>query len=209
MRKIVIIFIVIIFISPATDAATVLKHIMTKDPKQTSACDTPVSSYSFTFNDEVYSWVLVEQGNPSDMVGFVWYDALGGSHCQWYKAFGYQGIGCPWESLCSIDPSTFQYIQGVWHVDFYYNDIKRSTVNFLLTLESSPCPAELVYGEYSEETELLRNFRDQVLLQTPEGHEIINLYYQWSPVIVKSMEEDAAFKAQVKEIIDGVLPLIR
>ena len=40
------------------------------------------------------------------------------------------------------------------------------------------CPFEQIYGEHSEETELLRYFRDNVLNQTPEGQEIIKLYYQ-------------------------------
>ena len=44
-----------------------------------------------------------------------------------------------------------------------------------------------------------------MLSQTPEGRDIIRLYYQWSPVIVKAMEEDEEFKGDVKEMIDGVL----
>ena len=44
--------------------------------------------------------------------------------------------------------------------------------------------------------------------QTQEGQEIIRLYYQWSPVIVKAMEEDEEFKEEVKEMIDGVLELV-
>ncbi len=71
------------------------------------------------------------------------------------------------------------------------------------------CPIEGLYGEDSEQTELLRYFRDNVLSQTPEGQELIKLYYQWSPVIVKVMEEDEKFKEQVKGMIDGILPLIR
>ena len=31
---------------------------------------------------------------------------------------------------------------------------------------------------------------------------------QWSPAIVKAIEEDEEFKAQVKEIIDGILPMV-
>ena len=31
---------------------------------------------------------------------------------------------------------------------------------------------------------------------------------QWSPAIVKAIEEDEKFKAQVKEIIDGILPMV-
>ena len=76
--------------------------------------------------------------------------------------------------------------------------------------QSSPgCSAEAIYDEYSKEAALLRYFRDNVLSQTPEGREIIKLYYQWSPVIVEAMKEDEEFKEQVKEMIDGVLLLIR
>jgi len=76
------------------------------------------------------------------------------------------------------------------------------------TTTVQPCPTETLYGEHSEETELLRYFRDGVLSETSEGREWIRLYYQWSPEIVKTMEEDEEFKEQVKEMIDGVLELI-
>ena len=61
---------------------------------------------------------------------------------------------------------------------------------------------------YSEETEILQYFRDNVLSKTPEGQEIIRLYYEWSPAIVKAMEKDEEFKKDLKEMIDGVLRLI-
>lgn len=70
------------------------------------------------------------------------------------------------------------------------------------------CSTELIYGEDSEQTELLRYFRDNTLSQTPEGKEIIKLYYQLSPVIVEAMEEDEEFKEQVKDMVDGVMELI-
>jgi len=71
-----------------------------------------------------------------------------------------------------------------------------------------PCPAKVHYGEDSEEVKILRAFRDNVLSQSPEGQEIIKLYYQLSPVVVQVMEEDEAFKQEVKEMIDGVLEMI-
>ena len=37
---------------------------------------------------------------------------------------------------------------------------------------------------------------------------IIKLYYQWSPIIVRGMEEDEKFKEEVKELLDGVLELV-
>ena len=73
---------------------------------------------------------------------------------------------------------------------------------------TQPCVSEEIYGDHSDETELLRKFRDDVLSKTPAGQEIISLYYQWSPTLVKAMMGDKGFKTRVKALIDGVLPMI-
>jgi hypothetical protein len=70
------------------------------------------------------------------------------------------------------------------------------------------CPTSALYGSSSEEAQLLRYFRDKVLSTTSEGRELIRLYYWWSPIIVKAMEEDKTFKRAVKDTINGALPLI-
>jgi len=90
--------------------------------------------------------------------------------------------------------------------------IIQSTVDFLeqFDISSLPiCTAEQIYGVYSEETEHLRFFRDNVLNKTQEGRELIRLYYKWSPAIVKAMGEDEELKEQMKELIDGILPVTR
>ena len=76
---------------------------------------------------------------------------------------------------------------------------------------SSPaplCAAEMMYGKDSEETQLLRYFRDKVLGKTPAGQELIKLYYEWGPVVVKAIQEDEEFKEGVKAVIDAILVLI-
>jgi len=70
------------------------------------------------------------------------------------------------------------------------------------------CIIENVYGEDSEDAGLLRSFRDRVLSRTLEGQELMRLYYAWSPPIVRIMEEDEEFKAEVKALLDGILCLI-
>ncbi|MHC5074641.1 MAG: CFI-box-CTERM domain-containing protein, partial [Planctomycetota bacterium] len=65
-----------------------------------------------------------------------------------------------------------------------------------------------LYGEDPETIKLLRNFRDHVLIKTPEGREIIRLYYELSPFMVKTMEKDGAFKDEVRTLVEGILPLI-
>ncbi|GAG09227.1 unnamed protein product, partial [marine sediment metagenome] len=86
-----------------------------------------------------------------------------------------------------------------------------TTTTALITTTTSIeelCPTELLYGEHSNEAELLRHWRDNVLSNVPEGREIIRLYYEWSPVMVKALEEDEEFKEEVKELIEGILPLL-
>ena len=71
------------------------------------------------------------------------------------------------------------------------------------------CPSQYLYGESSEEVLLLRWFRDHVLRTTPEGKQIIRLYYQWSPLLLKAMEEDDALQEEVKEVVDHLVGLLR
>ena len=82
------------------------------------------------------------------------------------------------------------------------------TTSTTTSTSMQPCLSETIYGEDSEEAELLRYLRDQVLSTTSEGKEIIRLYYEWSPVIIKMVNEDEGFKEEVKQIIDSVLRLI-
>jgi len=71
------------------------------------------------------------------------------------------------------------------------------------------CPATFALGSDSKDLNTLRKFRDEVLSKTPTGQEIIKLYYELSPAIVKAMQEDEKFKEKVKEMIEGILPMIR
>ena len=109
-----------------------------------------------------------------------------------------------------FDPSQTRFsgfvIDGGWGDIEFYDHTDR--INGPRLRISPLCPTEQIFGEHSEKTERLRNFRDEVLTETPAGQELIKLYYQWSPAIVKAMEDDEGFKAEVKEMIEGVLGLI-
>ena len=71
------------------------------------------------------------------------------------------------------------------------------------------CPAELVYGENSEEVLLLRDFRDSVLHKTAEGRKVITLYYALSPMLVSMMAEDGELKDRLQAIIENILPELK
>jgi hypothetical protein len=67
------------------------------------------------------------------------------------------------------------------------------------------CPVEEIYGKDAAEVQLLRFVRDNLLSKTPEGREIIELYYTWSPAVSKALREDRAFKKKVQSVIDSFL----
>jgi len=54
----------------------------------------------------------------------------------------------------------------------------------------------------------LRYLRDNALSATPEGQEIIRLYYQWSPVITMAIQNDEEVRVEIKALVDGILQMI-
>jgi hypothetical protein len=89
--------------------------------------------------------------------------------------------------------------------------IVQATADFLdqFVETTFPCPLVALYGEGSDEVQLLRRFRDTILTSTTQGQELIELYYTWSPLILRSISEDGALKKDLKETVDAVLPLVR
>jgi hypothetical protein len=121
-----------------------------------------------------------------------------------------------------IDNRSWYWDQINWNpvgsviVGFNADLMIRATVQYTpvittttTTTRPGPCPTEFIYGEDSDETELLRQYRDDVLMQTPEGRELIKLYYLWGPTIVRAMEDDEEFQEELMEIIDTYLPMIK
>jgi hypothetical protein len=78
-----------------------------------------------------------------------------------------------------------------------------------LTLSPPSCLVEQMYGEDSVEVAVGRYLRDSVLRKTTEGREIIKIYYDWSPHLVRALEEDTALKDHMKKVLDQILLLIK
>lgn len=71
--------------------------------------------------------------------------------------------------------------------------------------------ATVVYGEPSaSEVEILREFRDEVLLQNSLGQELVEFYYQKSPPIAEFISEHPRLKELVRRVgIDTLIKIIR
>jgi len=75
------------------------------------------------------------------------------------------------------------------------------------SIDGGGCPATEIYGEGSVEVDVMRSMRDDVMNRTAEGREIIKLYYQWAPFIAAAIRNDKELRAEIKEMIDGILGL--
>lgn len=76
------------------------------------------------------------------------------------------------------------------------------------TAAKPSCPLVQIYGEGSQEVKVLRLVRDTVLSATPEGREMVKLYYRLSPAIMMAIQSDEALKAEIKQLVDGFLSLM-
>jgi len=74
---------------------------------------------------------------------------------------------------------------------------------------TNSCPVVQLYGESSEQVQFLRNFRDRVLKETLEGQQLIKLYYAWSPVLARAIDNDDAFREEITEAIEGIVSVVK
>ena len=122
--------------------------------------------------------------------------------CAWFVGFGYGAC------VDGDSKSVNYYVRAVRAAEDEPPDTSPTITAATTTVVDPSCVGEELSGEHSEQTELLRYLRDNVLNATPEGQEIIKIYYELSPAIVKAMEKEAEFKSQMKEIVEGVVRLM-
>jgi hypothetical protein len=129
----------------------------------------------------------------------------GGNHYQfgWYDASLCPEVMDRTPADITMEEQQAQIIQST--LDF----LEQFDISTTTTIPTPSCPAELLYGENSEEAELLRYLRDTIISTTPEGQELIKLYYLLSPAIVKALQDDEELKEEGKTLTDGILLLIR
>jgi hypothetical protein len=157
------------------------------------------------------NWSEIESGTSK------WLNGIWGSSGTNVFAVGYSGTilhydGSTWsavssgttEDLYDVWGSSGSDVFAVGETILHYDGNTWSE----MSIEGSGCIVTYLLEDKPPQLNALRYLRDNVLNKTPAGQEIVRLYYEWSPVIVKAMQEDEDFKEQMKEMIDGVLGLI-
>lgn len=89
------------------------------------------------------------------------------------------------------------------------NPLSGGTTNTTTIPAQGPCPAALILGENSEESNLLRDFRDEILSATQIGRDMLGLYYQYAPELTAIIINDDAIKAEVAVLLLSFIPHIK
>jgi hypothetical protein len=224
-RSLFMLLAILLFVTPPVYASNLIDYTLTSD-HETVPCvrDLPAPRDTFDAQEhkEFYAIVVLDTVSVGDTLQFEWFfegelysageeyvftEASRYSIC---KGEGFEIPGTERENMTGLWSVKIS-IDGVYRLNYpFYLEGLTDPVNTSTTTtkqSAGPCALSVIYGEQSDKTELLRYIRDNALSKTPEGRELIKLYYQWSPLIVKIMEGDENFKEEIKGVIDEVLPI--
>jgi len=81
--------------------------------------------------------------------------------------------------------------------------------NTTTTIPANHCAAEAIYGRDSEETVLLREYRDKVLSKSVAGRQMIKTYYELSPAVAEVLQKNDEARASARRVLDSIMPAIR
>jgi len=69
----------------------------------------------------------------------------------------------------------------------------------------TPCAASVALDNDQDKLDILRRYRDEVLVKTPDGQETIRLYYEWSPLLVEVIEDNEGLRQQVGYLCETII----
>ena len=110
--------------------------------------------------------------------------------------------------ICDPDDDNDEIPDTEDNCRYEYNPVQEDKDNDGRGDSCDVCPMVQLFGEASVPVAFLRSFRDNILSRTPEGREIIELYYRWSPALVRGMEVDEEFREEVREVVEEALLMV-
>jgi hypothetical protein len=184
---------------------------MTRDPDIGGDCTIPPSNYVFyEFDEGAYFWFYFNSAGIGEDLKVDWYDPNGNVYLSETTPYNCSN-GCLYPGI-SIKGHQAAHLPGRWRVAVYYDGDRYFNEYFTIVDTSAdepvPCPLSLIYGDDSLQAKALRTFRDAVLLRTPEGRELIRLYYQWGPFVSRVIEADEQVREQAEQLADAAVKMI-
>jgi sugar lactone lactonase YvrE len=94
---------------------------------------------------------------------------------------------------------------SIYVADAANDCIKKYSPVSTTTTTVPGCPVVILYGDQASETNNLRVFRDEILGTTPEGRQLVDLYYRLSPFLAQALKDDEELKNDLRVLLDSLI----
>jgi hypothetical protein len=213
MKKILVLLIGLTLLISSQAIAVQVDYVVTTNNPNSSMCGLiPPPEVKIFYADTDYEMVVyfaLSDVVAGDTIQINWY--WEGSLYSEGDLITYDESGsfCATSSYTIIGTS-IAYKTGNWRVDGVYNGSKIFSTDFYLQGIPPPglCTMEAILGNDKESLDTLRTFRDTVLTKTEKGKRLISMYYKYSPVTVKYLENNPMLKRTLSAKVKSLIPLI-
>jgi hypothetical protein len=132
---------------------------------------------------------------PADTV-FV--EIEGGNHTQfgWIDPSPY-----PYPYLEQDNPATIT-------IEEQQQLIVQATTDFLEQFKENICPVTYLLGKEDPRVNMVRKFRDELLVKSSSGQGIIELYKKYGAQLIAIFEKSPVFKDAARKVLGAIIPVI-
>ncbi len=188
--------------------ASVQSHLTTLYSYLKECPNVPREVTEFYPGDETTAWNYTTNCNSGDNYQWIWIAPDGRTSRGDVHNVSKTTNWCFW----SYWPDGIPDNPGSWQVKFYYNGSLKYTDYF--TVLSSSQEWNAVYNEIfannkQSNLELLRKFRDEVLLESELGQEYVYRLYDRSHEVALILLLNPEILAQARAVVDQLLPKVR
>ena len=111
-----------------------------------------------------------------------------------------------------IDPSPDAYLEGdnaaTITIEEQQEIIVRVTVDFLKQFEENTCPVVNLFGSKDLRTRTIRRLRDEILVKSSLGQDIIELYKKHGAQLIAIFENSPVIKNAAGKLLGAIIPVI-
>ncbi len=188
--------------------ATVESHVTTLYSYLTECPTVPQEVTEFYAGQDVTAWNYTANCRSGDQFQFIWVAPDGTTWTGSVETLLRSSNYCFWTYWSNGIPDK----PGTWQVKFYYNGTLKYTDVFTViggNNEWNSVYNKIFASNKNSNLKLLRQFRDEVLLDSEQGRDYVNRLYDRSHEVALLLLLNPDLLAQSRSVVDQLIPVVR